>query len=579
MDRLEINQKVLRNQVSEIEDLSSQANEFHRLGGQGTISASYSEVSGLDQMGQFHGAVVDGGVGSAVATLQKYAQQVSWLRDGLLATERALVDQEGLVDRAVQIADAGGSVGGWESLFPERPDVVFEDFEFPTPVVSVPSSLAELSAAFSGTDSSAVSATADVWRGLSQNASRLAEGIRLTAWDMDEINKARAIEQAVDRALEIADAADRFSVNAQVMATSVESMGAVAQAGAFHVALAELAIAFIEDPVERAAAEQEFLSSFMGSTFPAAVESVVPSLRNLMDMDAGGRTGGALHLSMNDIAGGGGLPGVEMIQAGSRQLQSLIDDPRGLTASSFGHINQQATELAAVGSPSIDPRHISTTAAGGAGLLGNNIGFESPRIGAFGPTSGAQSAAVPFSGSTPGNVAASMVTAPGFAGAGGTQPGRVRPSSALRGSGTAPHVGTVSATAPNSGLPIYQRPQHGQLGVNPETFRRPIDPNIATNARSAGPTGVGARAVPPSSFGVANPMNSPVTTAGGGSSTGTGRGAVPFGGMPLAANSQDSKKSKVKTVTSPIEEEGNMKALLGDLPAVLPGAIGAWARG
>ncbi|AKK02713.1 hypothetical protein [Corynebacterium epidermidicanis] len=602
MDRLEINKEVFRNQVNEIDGISKSAIELQNVEVNGTISAAYSEVSGLDQMGSFHGAVVDGGVGSAVTTLQKYAQQVGWLRDGLLATEQVLLGQEDIVDRAVQIADLGGVVSGEAELFPQRPDVVFEDFDFPVPVVSIPSSLAELSSAFSSTDSSAVGTTAEVWRAMGKNASQLAESIRTTAWDMDEINKARAIERAVDHALDIADGADRFAVNAQVMASSVEAMGAVEQAGAFHVALAELALAFIEDPLERAEAERAFLDDFMGSTFPAAVESVVPTLRNLMDFNAAGNRGGTINLAMSDINGNGGLPGVQLIQAGSQQLQGLINDPRGMSASSFGQISQQAAELAGVGG--VGTQAASVTAP---------------------PTLGGMSSSVPTMTQPANGLSAGLPQGFGSGNSSGLMPGLIGGAAGSRGAANVgtrgAGIGTVSSgmgtTGAHSGLPAIAGSNPGGTFANANPLMSGMlpaqtmgtDGRGATDVRGFGAgsasrrreeqrgggssmagagaglgqgaaagalgAGVGALGAGALSAGAA-PMGA--SAAGAGSAAATGRSVAPFGGMPMAGAPQENKRSKVKSVTSPLEDEGNMKALLGDLPPVVPGAIGAWAR-
>lgn len=38
------------------------------------------------------------------------------------------------------------------------------------------------------------------------------------------------------------------------------------------------------------------------------------------------------------------------------------------------------------------------------------------------------------------------------------------------------------------------------------------------------------------------------------------------------------KRGKVQAVTSAVEREANLKALLGDAPEVVPGVIGAWVR-
>ncbi|MDU0478907.1 hypothetical protein QVA66_06600 [Staphylococcus chromogenes] len=582
MDRLEVNKEVFRKQVAEIEDFSKTAEQLHVFGGIETISASYSQVSGLDQLGEYHGAVVEGGVGSAVATLQKYAQQVSWLRDGLLATEQALTGQENLVDRAVQIADQGGHVGEELSLFPERPDQNFEDFDFPMPVVRMPSSLSELSSAFASTDSGAVGATADSWRSMAKNAHQLAENIRMTAWDMDEINKAKAIEGAVQRALEIADAADRFSTNAQAMAGSVEAMGAVEKASSIQVSLAELSIAFIQDPAEREAAEQAFLANFMGATFPSAVAAVVPTIRNLMEINPGGTGGGTLRAGMSDVAGKGGLPIIEEIEAGSERLRQLIDDPRNISSADFGAINPHAQLPGAggAGAPglTLDEAAIGTQAAQLANALPDNVGSAGmpglSGLGAGGTGLGTPQMVNSLGGPLNGRGASSGAS--NGAGFGGLPPHLMNTNPAQG----ARHAAGFGGDNP-AGQPGFSTANGG---------RRNSDRNASHAAAGLAGAGIGAGAGAMGALGALGAgapnagLGGFVPTAGGlpatvASTSGTGRGVAPFGGMPMAgAMGGDNKRAKVKTVTSAIEAEGNMKSLLGDLPPVVPGAIGAWAR-
>lgn len=62
--------------------------------------------------------------------------------------------------------------------------------------------------------------------------------------------------------------------------------------------------------------------------------------------------------------------------------------------------------------------------------------------------------------------------------------------------------------------------------------------------------------------------------------TGTGRGMMPMMGAPMAGGAQQGKASgKVRTVTSAVEEDENLAALLGERAPVVPGVIGAWVRG
>ena len=72
--------------------------------------------------------------------------------------------------------------------------------------------------------------------------------------------------------------------------------------------------------------------------------------------------------------------------------------------------------------------------------------------------------------------------------------------------------------------------------------------------------------------------------ASGGGSAGAGaRGAVAggpgmYGAGQRGAGAANRKRGKVQAVTSSVEREGNLKALLGEAPEVVPGVIGAWVR-
>lgn len=101
-------------------------------------------------------------------------------------------------------------------------------------------------------------------------------------------------------------------------------------------------------------------------------------------------------------------------------------------------------------------------------------------------------------------------------------------------------------------------------------------------------SGVGAGASPGPSPGVGV---GPGVGSGAGAATGVGghgRGGAPIGGMMGAGagrasgrgtGQQGVKSSSVRGIkTSAVERKGNLKALLGEGPEVIPGVIGAWVR-
>lgn len=53
----------------------------------------------------------------------------------------------------------------------------------------------------------------------------------------------------------------------------------------------------------------------------------------------------------------------------------------------------------------------------------------------------------------------------------------------------------------------------------------------------------------------------------------------PMTGTAGAGGRGGQRNKKIKTITSSVEENENLRALLGDRPPVVPGVIGSWARG
>ena len=56
---------------------------------------------------------------------------------------------------------------------------------------------------------------------------------------------------------------------------------------------------------------------------------------------------------------------------------------------------------------------------------------------------------------------------------------------------------------------------------------------------------------------------------------GATRGVMPMGMAPQGRN----KRSRnIKTVTPELEQDANIRAIVGEAPPMVPGTIGAWAR-
>ena len=588
--------------VSELKTIGQRAVATADQAAQNSLNASFSGVSGLDQLGGNHGGVINGGAGSAITVLQSYAEQVSWLSGALAASYEALTGQNAFVARGMDIADEGGNIGQDGVSFPTRPRPRFESFTFTPPVVLPATSLGQLSSAFSATKIQDSVMAARMWHKMSADVTDIAGQLQAVASDLGSRNRGDVIEAAIGKVSEVARAGETFALNSQVMGSTVERLSFIKQQGAVTVNLAMAAIAAIPDPVARQAAEASFLASFPASYTPT-VATGIPPIRNLMVMDPAPDGGGEVALGGGTVAGTGEKHNATGLRAPGAPLESLTSLQRAIGAGQFGTVQAGMQSLAGVGGGDL-PQLVQTgdvgttaastgaltapstlgaqgtapTAAGGAGAPfggtaplgataplpgtprpGGNTplggGLRSGVIGGGPRTPGATgSFGVPGTPGSPLNLQQAGTTAAGTGARGPVPMGGPGPVGLVPGAGRTGRIGTLSGTPTSAATPA------GHAAVAPTHQGVADTPRPATPTPAAGGGGVGTGAASRSTGGAAT------------------RGMMPMMGAPLAGQ-QQSKPAKVRTVTSAVEEEDNVSALLGERPAVVPGVIGAWARG
>ncbi|WP_290216941.1 hypothetical protein [Corynebacterium atrinae] len=523
---------------------------------QATLNGSFSGVSGLDQLGGGHGGVINGGAGSAAKILRSYADQVNWLSSAMAASIEALTGQNAFVGRGIDLADEGGSVGTEGMPFPERPRPQFENFDFQAPLVTPALSLEQLSAEFSATKINEAVDAAAKWRELSAEAASIAEDLHAVAQEVASSNSGDVIDAAIDKIEGVAKAGETFAQNASIMQTSVERLAAIKSQGAHRVNVAKMKIYPIPDPVQRLAAEQAFLQTFP-ATFSPFVTTGIPPIRNLMVMDGSGDGGGEIALGMEDIEGKGSKhDATGMRPDGMTQMLNAATQAMG--GGSFGTVEQGVDDLAGVGADGV------TTAAANAG------------------TSALAAPPMPMSGGL-----GLGAGAPGMQAFGGGIPAGALPMGGQR-----PSLGNLGTTAASASLPPL-RPGMGESGMGTPLGALGMGRAGAAGSRSgsgaiiggAGGAGVlpgvdGAASRPAVPGTAASPMVAGTAASTRSPGAGAGRGMMPMMGAPMAGGAQQSKASgKVRTVTSAVEEDENLAALLGERAPVVPGVIGAWVRG
>lgn len=287
-----------------------------------------------------------------------------------------------------------------------------------------------------------------------------------------------------------------------------------------------------------------------------------------------------------------GTPGAGHAFAGAGLTPAAVDQ----YGSQRGGIGAAGAGSAAPGLAGTGPRSgaggIGADAGSGAGnrslggnTLGGNAGRGSGNAGAaarggaagFGPRAGA----VPGIGGAPGAAgglghgAGAHAVRPGFGTGAGTGPGM--------GPGTAAGAGMHAA-----------RPGFGNAGFATGTgsgtgFGGGAGASAGASGGAGSGMGAGLGAGPTAGTG-ANATGTSTGAPGGSSAAQYGtasssngsqgaRGSVVGGGHMGAAGAgqnrrQDRGAAKVKTVTSAVERDGNLRALLGEAPLLLPGIIG-----
>lgn len=557
--------------IEELESISERAKSAVTVARQARLNGSFSGVSGLDQLGGGHGGVINGGPGSAISVVTSYSEQVGWLSDALSASYQALTGQNAFVARGMDIADEGGAVGEDGVSFPNRPSPRFENFSFMPPVVMPALSLDLLANAFSTTKIGESTAAAATWKQLSADVAGIATSLHAVAQDLGGSNSGEVIERAVAKVSEVARAGDTFAANASVMMGSVQRLAVIQQQGAVKVNLVRQGMGAIPDPAQRIAVEQTFLQTFP-ATFNPSVVTGIPPIQNLMTMDGGVNGGGEVALGMYEIEGDGKKHDATGLRPAKEALNAVSTLQHAAGAGSFGTVNQGVGQLGAVGDTGqIYADHVGTSAASTM-TSGNSLSNIS-QSGGFGPGTPTAGGSPGFGGMVPGGLPGG---AAGGLGAGGRAGGAL---GALGARGLA-NQGTTAASASGTSMP-GQGQAFGPMGAG-AMGRGGIPRGGIGSAAGAGGavmTSSGAEATNMGSSG-----NTGAATRMGASPTGTSsgagmRGGGPMMGAPMGGAGQQSKGSKVKTVTSAVEEDDNVAAILGNQPPVVPGVIGAWVRG
>lgn len=414
------------------------------------------------------------------------------------------------------------------------------------------------------------------------------------------------IQEAMKKITQIQNAGLEYVANSRSLANHTEALGMAADSESMYASAAAAAYIAAEDPKIKAQIESDYLSSY-SSRVTSGLQPAIPAFNRLLP-DAGKLP--STPYASTDV------PAPATTSYEPTELPPGLQEV--LTNRGYGdlaHAKSPAEVLQQYGRPT--PETFERIAAGAAPTQSASAVMAPPAPSAAGslststpasptnpltPTIGAASG-VPHTNagtSTAGTGAAGFGLAPGNAVAGGRGAASGQSTSAGLANNARPGAGAGMGTGVGGGLANGRGLGAGANGIaGSQRGASSLGPGIGTGAGTGAGAGSNAGAgAGQSTTGMRPGIGG--TGAGGTGANGAGsayaagahgaasqnahgaRGGAFAGPMAAGANrgrGRDKSGSKVRTVTSAVERDGNLKALLGDAPLLLPAVIGHNVRG
>lgn len=405
-------------------------------------------------------------------------------------------------------------------------------------------------------------------------------------------------QEAMKKLTQIQNAGLEYVANSRSLANHTEALGMTADSESMYAAAAAAAYAAAEDPKIKRQIESDYLGSY-SVRVPSGLQPAIPAFNRLLP--EAGKLPSTPYASTD-------VPAPATTSYTPTELPPGLQEV--LTSRGYGdlaHAKSPAEVIQQYGRPT--PETFERIAAGAAPTQSASAVLAPPAPSAAGSLSTSTPAspvntATPtisgFSGTPHTNAAASPANAGTGAAGLGLAPGNAVAGGRSAASGRSNSAGLANNARPNAGGAIATGSGAGSGFANGRGF------GAAPGAGRGAGTGSGAgfNAGAGSHSGTGQGVNGMRPGIGGAGAGGTGAGSSyaaagangaasnnahgarggAFAAGPMAAGAnrgrgRDKSGSKVRTVTSAVERDGNLKALLGDAPLLLPAVIGHNVRG
>lgn len=600
--RINIDSDQIENAVDLLRKISQQLTQRRDLGTWQSLSG-FSNAGGLDEAGERLSPIGDERApeaNQAIALYLKHTADNLWL--ALTNTQQTDESFSGMMGSL--LAPLGHSAQaltpmysqGFQQLKAADP----ETQTFDNTAVSSASETSLLGAEMNLnlTNTSLAYSASDFWN---SNAQLIADA-------MDELNGVHHalsssadtvwIQEAMKKLTQIQNAGLEYVANSRSLANHTEALGMTADSESMYAAAAAAAYAAAEDPKIKRQIESDYLGSY-SVRVPSGLQPAIPAFNRLLP--EAGKLPSTPYASTD-------VPAPATTSYTPTELPPGLQEV--LTSRGYGdlaHAKSPAEVIQQYGRPT--PETFERIAAGAAPTQSASAVLAPPAPSAAGSLSTSTPAspvntATPtisgFSGTPHTNAAASPANAGTGAAGLGLAPGNAVAGGGSAASGRSNSAGLANNARPNAGGAVTTGSGAGSGFANGRGFG--AAPGAGRGAGTGSGAGFNAGAGSHSGTGQGvNGMRPGIGGAGAGS-TGAGSsyaaagangaasnnahgargGAFAAGPMTAGANrgrGRDKSGSKVRTVTSAVERDGNLKALLGDAPLLLPAVIGHNVRG
>ena len=618
--RINIDSDQIENAVDLLRKISQQLTQRRDLGTWQSL-ASFSTAGGLDEAGERLSPIGDERApeaNQAIALYLKHTADNLWL--ALTNTQQTDESFSGMMGSL--LAPLGGPAAALTPMYAQG----FQQLKAADPKTNTFDNAAVSSASESSllgaesnlnlTDTSLAYSASDFW---TSNAQLIADAME----ELNGVHHALStsadtvwIQEAMKKITQIQNAGLEYVANSRSLANHTEALGMAADSESMYASAAAAAYAAAEDPKIKSQIESDYLSSY-SMRVTSGLQPAIPAFNRLLP-DAGklpstpyastdvpapattSYTPTELPPGLREVLTSRGYGDLahakspaEVIQQYGRPTPETFERiaagaaPTQSASAVLAPPAPSAAGSLATGAPASPTSPLTPTIGGFNGTPQTNAGTSTANTGTGTGTAGL--------GLAPGNAVAG---GRGAASGQGTSTGlanNARPGAgagAGAGMGTGVGGGLANGRGLGAGANGIAGSQRGGASLGPG-FGTGAGTGAGAGSNAGAGAGQSTNGMRPGIGGTgaggtgAHGAGSSYAAAGShGAASQNGHGARggAFAAGPMAADAnrgrgRDKSGSKVRTVTSAVERDGNLKALLGDAPLLLPAVIGHNVRG